>query len=286
MAKNTTLSLRVQWLGERLRKAREQAGYTWEEAGEYLQVRHNTLSRFETGTVRARPSYVRDLVDFYGISSERERAVLLQLNEDAWRKDWWDGDSTGFEMDFIDYTWLESRAARICVFEPMIIHGLIQTRDYACAITSEGLGPDTPQETIDSLVEVRMLRQRILHADSPTEFSIVLEEAPLHRTIGSKKISKRQLEALLDLNGHNNIDIRVLPKHGGWHPGLDGPFTFIDMPDPYPDVVYIETLVGRNFLEEEDKVERYRDAYDRLHSIALSPRESNRLIRTAVKDLK
>ena len=286
MAKNTALSLRVQWLGERLRKARIQAGCTLEDSGEYLQVRHTTLSRIENGIYRARPSYVRDLIDFYGISDERERAVLLQLNEDAWRKDWWIKDSSGLDAEFIDYTWLEARAARICVFEPMLIHGLLQTADYAKALTIAGMPEDTTPETIDRMVELRLHRQRILTGTNATKLSIVFEEAPLYRNIGGKTTHVAQLHHLLGQSGHENIDIRILPRTSGWHHGLDGPFTVINMPDPYPDVAYIENLAGRSFLEDDAKVDRFRQAYDGLYKSALSPAQSHEFISNLLKGLE
>lgn len=285
MAKNQTLSLRVQWLGDRLRKARLAAGYTLEEAAEYLRMRHSTLSRFETGAYRARPSYIKDLIDFYGISDVRERDVLLQLNEDAWRKDWWDGAFCDLDKEFIDYTWLEARAERICVFEPLLIHGLLQTECYATALTLDGLGRDTSKTLLDRMVEVRMARQSILGKPSPVELSVVMEEAPLHRNIGGNKVHTEQLEHLITIAAQPNIDIRILPR-GGWHPGLDGPFSFIDMPDPYPDVAYVENLAGRMFLEDDEKVDRYRHAFDGLHGSSLSSRESVNFIRNILRGAK
>lgn len=285
MAKDKALSLRVQWLGERLRRARDEAGLTLEQPAEYLQIRSATLSRFENGIYRPKPSYVRDLIDFYGISDERERAVLLQLNEDAWRKDVWTGGAKDLEKEFIDYAWLEARAAKICVFEPMLIHGLLHTPAYAEALATAGLGDDAPPTEITKTAEVRGARQRILEGDEPTDLSLVFEEAPLYRTIGNADVHTEQLQHLLDLGQRNNIDIRVLPRRSSWHPALDGPFTFIDMPDPYPDVAYLENLVGRTFFEEEAKVERYRQAYDRVQQLALSPRESVKIIRQIMKEL-
>ncbi|HZE40534.1 MAG TPA: helix-turn-helix transcriptional regulator [Stackebrandtia sp.] len=286
MAKNKALSLRVQWLGDRLRQARDAAGFTLEDAAEYLQIRGATLSRFENGVYRPKPSYVRDLVDFYGISDEPERAVLLQLNEDAWRKDVWIGNAKNIDKDFIDYAWLEARASKVCVFEPLLIHGLLHTPAYAEALATAGLGDSAPREEIERTATVRAKRQTILDGDKPCELSVVLEETPLRRAIGDPTTQAAQLKHLIDAGRKSNIDIRVLPRRGRWHPGLDGPFTLIDMPDPYPDVVYIETLVGRTFLEDEAKVDQYRQAYDRLHEQALAPRESTKLIREVMREIE
>lgn len=286
MTKNKALSLRVQWLGERLRKARLQAGYTLEDAGEYLQIRHVTLSRFENGIYRPKPSYVRDLIDFYGISDELERTALLQLNKDAWRKDWRDGESQGFSMPFIDYTWLESRAAHIKAYEPLLVHGLLQTPGYARALIEAGQGETAPSETIAFTLQSRMDRQRkLVDAESPT-LQVILEEGALRRRIGSSAVHAEQLRRLIEVNETDYIDVRVLPGESGWHPGLDGPFTLIDMPDPYPDVVYLENLTDSIFLEAEAKVDGYRQAYDGLVRCVLSRDETNDLIGNHIKELE
>ncbi|MEV0650133.1 helix-turn-helix transcriptional regulator [Phytomonospora sp. NPDC050363] len=284
MSKNQTLSLRSQWLGERLRAARVRAGYTLQQVGDFLRLEGASIGRFERGTHPIRPSYVRDLIGFYGISDRRERDILLRLNEDAWRKDWWDGDTDGLDMGFIDYTWLEARARRIRAFSPLLIHGLLQTADYTRALTLAGLGTETPKSTVDRMVEVRMTRQQILTGDQPAELCVILEELALRRAIGGIEIHRAQLEHLLVLEALEHIEIRVLPPTLSWHPGLEGPFSCFELPDPYPNVAYFEALLGRTFIEAEAKVQRFQRAYDDLYRLALSARESRRLIKTILKD--
>lgn len=286
MAKNKALSLRVQWLGERLRKAREAAGYRLEDAGEYLQIRHATLSRFENGIYRPKPSYVRDLIDFYGVSDERERAILLQLNEDAWRKDLWNSGERGFDTSFIDYTWLESRATKLCVYEPLLIHGLLQTPAYAEAVIRTGQGIQAHENTVLVTLEARLDRQHILQRGKPTQLSAIFEEGALRRRIGDAQTHVAQLRHLLTFVNSDHIEVLMLEANSGWHAGLDGAFTFIDLPDPYPDVVYTENLIGQTFLEEERKVDSYRRAYDGMRKQALSRRDTAKLIKDILKDLE
>lgn len=286
MSKDQGLSLRVQWLGQLLRMHRERAGFKLADAGEYLKIKHNSVSRIENGVYRARPSYVRDLVHFYGVSDPRERDMILQLNEDAWRKDWYDGDSKGLEMSFIDYTWLEERATQLRLYEPLLINGLLQTTEYATALSTAGLGPAATQAEIERMAKLKTTRQQILEREEPTKLSIVFEEGPLRRVVGGVEVQRRQLEHLLEVSEQRHIDIRVLPQDLEWHAGLRGPFTFIDMPDPFPDVVYLETFVDRTFIETSSKVDKYRQAYTELHRVARSARESAQFITSVLKDLE
>ena len=142
MSKNPTISLRSRWLSEKLKAARLEAGHTLVDAAEYLQMDHGTLSRFERGTHRIRRSYVKDLLDFYGVSSPRGREFLLKLSEDTWRKNWSDLDSYGLDAEFVDYTWLEASSVTIRAFEPLLVHGLLQTPQYVQALTRFEQGPE------------------------------------------------------------------------------------------------------------------------------------------------
>ncbi len=74
--------------------------------------------------------------------------------------------------------------------------------------------------------------------------SVVIEETPLRRRIGTVEVHRNQRRHLIKQAESNHIHIHFLST-GGWRPGLHGPFTCFDMPDPYPDVAYVENLVGR-----------------------------------------
>ena len=287
MTKDPTLSLRVQWLGERLRKARKAAGYTLNEAADYLQLAANTVSRFERGTMRVRRSYIRDLIDFYGINQQHEREALLQLSEDAWRRDWWTGDTSDLDVEFLDYTWLEARASRICIYDPLLINGLLQTKQYAESIMASEPAATDEEQHRNRMVELRMQRQQIFETADPTKLALVLEEAPLRRHTGGPDVMRAQLQYLIHCNQQSHIDIRILPSTLGWHQALKGgPFTCFDMQDPYPDVGYVEGLVDRSFLEEQTKVARYRQAFKQLHDLAYTPRESNQVIQGLIEETR
>lgn len=286
MAKRKGLSLRVQWLGSRLKRARLDAGATLAEAAEYVELSSGSISRFETGTLRVKRPYLKELIDFYGISQKRERDALMQLNEDAWRKDWWEGSADDLELGFLDHTWLESRADKICASEPLVIHGLLQTPEYARAVTVRGLGPTTSKETINRMVELRTTRQRILNSESPTRLEVIMEEPALRRPIGGKQVLKAQLEHLLEASRTATISIHILPNSVDWDPGHTGPFTVFNMPDPFTDVAFTDNLAGRTFLEDEAKVARFRAAYDDIYNLALNQDESARFIHTVIKELE
>lgn len=286
MSKNPSISLRSQWLGARLRKARAEAGLTLQEVADQLQVADTTLGRFEKGTVRIRRPYVKEMVDFYGISNRHDRDALMQLNEDAWRKDWWEGDTSDLETAFLDYTWLESRVNVIRQFEAMLIPGLLQTRDYATAVMERGPSKEATPDRLERMVDLRLTRQHIVHGDKSVQLSVIVDESVTRRPIGGPDVLREQLQQLLTLMRAKHVELRCITVDSGWHPGVAGSFTIFDMPDPYPNVAYTENLVGRTFLEDQRKVTHFRQAYDELCQQALSQQESDKFIRQRIKDLE
>jgi hypothetical protein len=59
---------------------------------------------------------------------------------------------------------------------------------------------------------------------------------------------------------------------------MESTFSILDFQDPVPSIVYVEGLVGFLYLERPQEIARYEQVFDRLQSIALSPRESIELI--------
>ncbi len=66
---------------------------------------------------------------------------------------------------------------------------------------------------------------------------------------------------------------------------LEGSFWLYEMPDPYPDVAYVDNLAGAVYVEDDTAVDRFRQAYDQLSAMALAGKESAALIAVAAKEL-
>jgi hypothetical protein len=87
------------------------------------------------------------------------------------------------------------------------------------------------------------------------------------------------------LRTHSTIDLQVVPQKATAHPGLYGGFTLYRMPQPYPEVVYVEHLGGA-LLIETDRAEEYSKAFNHLAmEIADSPMDSIALLNHIKEDL-
>jgi transcriptional regulator with XRE-family HTH domain len=277
-------TLRAQWLGQSLRELREAAGMTLTRAAEFLQRNSATVSRFESGEYPIRRPDLMALLDLYGVSERRRRDGLLRLSEDVWQKGWWDGYAADVERQFVDFVWLESRAATIQQFDPVVITGLLQTRDYAEAVISAAERDAEPAQ-IGRWLELRMERQSVLRQPDPPRLSVIVDEPVLHRAVGGSAVLRGQLAHLLDSAQLPQVDLRVLPASVGAHASPSGGFRVFGIAEPDMEVGYAETVGGAVYVEPPDS-ERFVQVYDRLLDSALGPAESAEFIRTIGEDLE
>lgn len=276
-------TLRAQWLGELLKESRLQAAKTLRDAADYLTLDPATVSRYESGTIPAKPQDVVALMTLYGVDDDARRQWLEQLSRESWRKGWWDGYQGELSGRFIDYAWLEDRAVAIRSFDALTLPGLVQTPDFARAVIRSH-APDKDDPNIERGVQFRMERQRILDRENPPAISIIMDEALLHRPIGGVRAMRSQLQHLNDLVDKGTVELRVLPFAAGAHCGHRGGFRVFTLPEPFPEIGYAESTTGTTYVEA-DAADRLVWAYAQLSDAALSPDKSAARLARAAKEM-
>jgi transcriptional regulator with XRE-family HTH domain len=268
-------------LGALLRKLRLEKSLTVEQAADRLLFSMSKLSRMETGHGVATPRDIRDLCDLYGVTDQAERERMLKLAAEGKQQAWWQS----YDLGYATYVGLEAEAVAISAFQSSVVHGLLQTADYARA-GHEGAMPRLSSDQIEMQIEAKLTRQRILTRDNPPRFGVVLDEAALHRLVGGRLVMAVQLAKILDMSALPNVTVQVLPYEVGAHPAVESNFTILELPDPTPGVVFVEGLIGSTYLERDDDLTRYQMIFRKLESIALSPKGSLDLIRKFLHDYK
>jgi transcriptional regulator with XRE-family HTH domain len=262
-------TVRRRELGARLRVLRTGAGMTVDDAAARMEVSPAKISRIETGARGVSVADVRFLCDLYRVSAE-ERDRLLNLTRESKRRSWW--QQYGLPESVTTYIGLEDAAVSIQQYETSIVPPLLQTEDYAYALTS-GTAPDASDEHVRQLVQARLTRQELLTSEQPPDLWAVVDESALHRQVGGPAVMRSQLEALADRSRPKNVVVQVIPLEAGAHPGMDSAFTILHI-EEVSDVVYVEGLIGNFYLQNPTDITRYRRAFDQLRAIALGPRES------------
>ena len=273
-------TVRRRRLGSELRRLREAQSIKLEEVADRLGVAPSTLSRIETGKAPTRSAYLSSMLDFYGVDDPSQRQMLVEMAREGHRKGWWavweDVLPTGFGI----YVGLEAEATSLRVYEALVVHGLLQTEEYARAVMTTVRRRQSAAE-IDRLVALRMQRQEVLLRADPIALWIILDEAVIRRAMGPPELMYRQLVHLVEASQMPNVTLQVLEFSSGLHPSLNGPFTIIEFPERFdPDVVYSEGVSGQAYIEEREKEVRARaEVFDLLRATALPPADSAELIR-------
>ncbi|MDT0461912.1 helix-turn-helix domain-containing protein [Streptomyces gibsoniae] len=270
-------AVRRRKLGAELRELRARAGLTSGQAAACVGWHQSKVSRIETGSSGVKPRDVGLLLDAYGVEDPELRELLLVLagSEDGdGRQNWWHAYRGMLPPAYRDFISLESQASGMRTLETSVVPGLLQTPDYARAVTRAAVG--TLEDTqLDALVEVRLARQEVLRADPPLRLNAVLDEAVLRREVGGPRTMTRQLKRLLDAARLPHVRLQVLPFAAGAHIGITGPFVIFSFPSRSDlDVVVLDHLTSSLYLERKEDLQAYCEAFDTLRIHALSPEDS------------
>ncbi|MFF8033042.1 MULTISPECIES: helix-turn-helix domain-containing protein [unclassified Streptomyces] len=270
-------AVRRRKLGAELRALRASTGLTSGEAARLAGWHQSKVSRIETGTSGVKPADVRLLLDVYGVSDPQLRELLLVLSgtgDGAGRHHWWHAYRGVLPPTYRDFISLESQASAMRTLETTVIPGLLQTPEYARAVTEAAL-EGTSEERLDALVEVRLARQDVLRADPPLELSAVLDEAVLRRQVGGPGVMARQLTRLVEAARLPQVRLQVLPFTAGAHIGVTGPFVIFSFSRTSDlDVVVLDHLTSSLHLERKEDLRTYVEAFNALSVHALSPEDS------------
>jgi transcriptional regulator with XRE-family HTH domain len=267
-------TLRRRELGVWLRSMRLDHGFTVEQVAERLLCSPSKVSRMETGQRAATQRDVRDLCELYGITDPAERGRLMELAREAKQVGWWQA----YALPYTTYVGLEQEASSLRIFHSAVFPGLLQVADYTRAIHQVGI-PRFTDAQIEERVKERGTRQEIFDRPDPPRVDVILDEAALHRPIGGPQVMSAQLAHVVEISEHPHVTIQVLPYAAGAHPALESDFVMLDFGKRAPKVVYVEGLVGQIYVERDQDVERYEQAFDCLRAMASSPRDSVKLIR-------
>ncbi|MBQ0922535.1 helix-turn-helix domain-containing protein [Saccharopolyspora endophytica] len=263
-------------LARRIRRLREDAGLTQEQAAASLDMSTSALSRKETGEVATSVHEVRSMMDLYDAYDPE----LVDLARSAKAKPWWHA----YGITSRGYFDLEEEAVSVRDWQSAFLPGLLQTEDYARGVF-DGVSVLAEKE-IDKAVAARMRRRHRLHdADEPLCFSAVIDESVLLRPVGGPAVIRKQLAALLELMDIPTVTVQIMPVAAGAHRGLEGSFTLLSYADvEEDDVLFVEHAVGSLHIDKPEAVAMAASTFERMRASALNGEESAALISRLVSD--
>jgi transcriptional regulator with XRE-family HTH domain len=280
VAATTNPTLRRRRLGAELRRLRLASGLKSTEVAERLMVSQPKISHLENGNRSISPRDVRDLCTIYGVTDQQVIDSLIQMAKESGQQGWWQAYG---DIPQSVYIALETDAAVLHTYEPMMIPALLQTPAYAHAVIRETI-PLLTAGQAGMRLKVRLRRQhRIYDPARPLRLWVVLDESVLRRVVGGPDVMREQLEHLNALGREPHITVQVLPHTVGAHPGLSGQFSLLKFAENPDGVVYLERFTSDLYLEKPSDVQHFSVMYDHLQALALSPDSSRGFITDVTK---
>ncbi|MER5971330.1 helix-turn-helix transcriptional regulator [Streptomyces sp. NPDC002055] len=245
----------LDYYGAELRRLREAAGLNQQQLGEIIYCTGSLIGQIETARKLPTRAFTQRVDAALGTDGALMRLLKLVLRSQL--PSW-----------FQPYAEMEAKASHIYSFQAQLVHGLLQTEEYARAV----LGV-LQQDRLDERVAARLERQRILERENPPLAWVILSEAALYQVIGGKGVMREQLAHLLEFLEWEWVQVQVLPFEVGAHAGLPGSFTLLRFEDD-PDILYDEGYGPGHLRANPHEVKARSLRYDHLQAAALSVEDS------------
>ena len=286
MAERGSPSVRRRQLAAELRRLRERAGLTGDQAAVTLGWSPSKISRLETSQTGISADDLRKLIDLYQASDD-QRAELQVLFKESSKTG--PARAANPPAGVAAFVYAEAEAEISWAWEPQVIPGLLQTENYA---RQTQLGWQSmfrlPPHELDAAVATRLLRQQALTRDQPLKLTAVIDESVLRRCFGDATVMREQLDKLAELSELPHVSIQVLPLSGS-HPIGTGTFVYMRFAPisklQLPDIVFVEQLVGDYYIEDPAETNKFKVTFEQLRLAALDEDLSRDLIVATRREL-
>jgi transcriptional regulator with XRE-family HTH domain len=273
-------TVRSRELGEGLRRAMEYAGYNGTQIADELGWSQGRVSRLLAGKRGGTGYDVSAFLAVCGVKGE-QRDRLMALASDHNRPGWFVQHGPVVPKQVQTLVDHELRASTVSDFQTTLVHGLLQTSEYARETMSRSA--NLPQEEIADRIQARLARQELVSRPRAPMFTFFLHEDALRIPVGGPAIMSDQLHYLLRMSVRANVIIRVVPARAGAHAGMSGSFTLMEIRDFKP-IVYLDSEISSLFLETPIEIDAYRNILASLDAMALDEGQSRVLISNIALD--
>lgn len=243
--------------GRQVRKERVARGWTIRELAARTSLDPGNLSRLENGH-RAPTQAIALACD--RVFPERK----------GWFAEYYEESKSWTPAGFRSWAEYEDRAVRLNVWSPGVLHGLLQTADYARAMLS--VSPGVADEVIRVRLASRMERQRrVLMRDDPPKAWFVIDEFALYRLVGSPDIMTGQMRRLAEVAAMPTVTLTVMPAVT--HPVNESELIIAD-----DQAAYAEHVAGGFVYTDEETVNSLETRFDTLRAESYRGSESLAMI--------
>lgn len=246
-------------VGRQLKLRREAAGMRAAEFGVAVGYGEDLVYKIEGGKRIPRPDYLDKADEVLGAGG-----LLAAMKEDVAK--------VRYPKKVRELAKLEAQAVELQLYDPLNIHGLLQTPEYARGLLLMRR-PAYTQDEVERMVAGRMARKSVFERDPAPELSFVLEEWTLRRPLGGRLLLRTQLEHLLTVAQLRNVELQVMPMDREEHAGLAGGIEVLKFEDGSV-VGRSPAMVNGRPVTERKQLRILELRYGIIRAQALTPRES------------
>lgn len=261
--------------GARVRRLREDRGWTQEDLAQRTRYSSKHISAVETGN---RPSTLK----FSGVLDE---AFGLTGTDQSFDRECQQLRHGVLMEGFPEYVHQERKAVEIRLFEIGIIPGLLQTPEYAQAVAAGSVarGATTAKPAAER-VKVLAERQQILEREQPPMLFVVMDESCLRHLVGGPGVMAAQLDRLVELAARPYVVLQVAPFAIGERRSFNRPVTLATLPDRSV-LFYAESQAQGHLERESATVTSMLTGYHQLAVESLSQTDTVAMIQEVRKGM-
>ncbi|MEV7109262.1 helix-turn-helix domain-containing protein [Streptomyces anulatus] len=250
-------------VGRQIKLWRESAGLRAAELGTAIGYSENLVFKVEGGRRIPKPEFLDRTDDVVGAGGK-----IAAMKKDV--------EEARYPKKVRDLTKLEADAVELGAYASDVIHGLLQTEEYARALYAQRR-PAYSEDDVERLVAARMARQVVFDRRPAPLLTFVQEESTLRRRTGGRMVLRRQLEHLLELSQLRHVEIQVMPMEAEEHAGLGGSHRILKLKDG-KTVGHNEVQLISGLITDPRQVQILEMRYNLIRSQALTPRLSREFI--------
>jgi transcriptional regulator with XRE-family HTH domain len=269
-------------LGMTLRRLRDEAGKTQQDAADVLGKVRSRVVSLEDGSATATPEDLSALLDCYQVAGE-ERETLLALAAQARKRTKRRTHVDVLPNAYRRFADLEASSAEINCYESGLIPGLLQSPGYVRAVHAECEGiwwrkKDAERE--DRLAFRTQRQAKVFEQAERRMLRFVITEDALHANMGEPEVMREQLAHLLGLIGeHRDLTVRILGNDVFGNPARGNSLLIFCFGERGAPIGYSAAALGPStYYDHEKDTAAMLRAFYRVWELALSRKESRRLI--------
>jgi transcriptional regulator with XRE-family HTH domain len=283
MPPRQTPTIRQRRFGTEIRRLRDAAGMSAQEAGGLLGTDRTMISNIEAGRFGISEERLRRLASIYECADAPLIDALATMTGGR-KRGWWEEYRGRIPPGFLDVSEVEHHAVRLRTIQTAHLPGLFQTEEHARALF-DLIVPPLPRLEVELRVAHRLARQNVLHGGEPTPYVGIIHEAALRMQIGGRSTARAQLNHLLEASERPNVTLLVIPYQAGGFPLAGDSVLYAEAVTPRLDTVHMDAPTGAVFIDSPTQLANFRTRLDLAQDLALTPQRSRDFIRAIAVEL-